>query len=329
MASINFFFDLRSSPGGASHADLAAAVLDMSEWADRLENVEAAVRVLEHHGSEDGYNPSPVVLAAAIAGRTRRLSISAVVVLPFYHPVRLAEDLAVVDLVSRGRVSYIFCGGYRHEEFDAFGIDPADRGRLMEEGIAVLKQAWTGQPFEYRGKSVHVTPRPFQRPRPPIVMGGSSKGAARRAARIADGFAPTSPALLQVYRSELIALGKDPGPEPPTAGVGGTTIETLVAVAENPRETWRRIRAHCLHEMNSYHAWLRDIPGGVPGFWHEEDAEALWAKGRYLVLTPTELLERARAQGGTITIEPLLGGIAPEVGWSSLNLIESKVLPFL
>lgn len=329
MASIHLHFDLRSSPAGASHAELVTAVLDMSEWADRLENVEADVRVLEHHGSEDGYNPSPVTLAAAIAGRTRKLSISAVVVLPFYHPVRLAEDLAIVDLISRGRVSCIFCSGYRHEEFEAFGIDPADRGRLMEEGIAVLKQAWTGRPFEYRGKSVQVTPRPFQSPRPPIIMGGSSNAAARRAARIADGFAPTSPSLLQAYRNELIALGKDPGPEPPASGVGGSTVETLVAVAENPREAWRQIGAHCLHEMNSYAGWLRDIPGGVPGFWHEQDAETLWAKGRYAVLTPTELLERARGQGGAITIAPLLGGIAPEVGWRSLTLIESKVLPFL
>jgi alkanesulfonate monooxygenase SsuD/methylene tetrahydromethanopterin reductase-like flavin-dependent oxidoreductase (luciferase family) len=327
--SIWFHFDLRSSPTGASHADLVEAVLEISEWADALDHVDAGVRVLEHHGSPDGYNPSPITLAAAIAGRTKRLSISAVLLLPFYHPLRLAEDLSILDLVSRGRASYIFAAGYRHEEFEAFGISPADRGRLMEEGIRTLKHAWTGKPFEFRGQTVQVLPRPFQTPRPSLIMGGSSAAAARRAARIADGFAPTDPALMQVYREELVALGKDPGPEPPAAGVGGTTIETLVAVSENPEKTWAQVAPHCLYELNTYYSWLRDIPGGVRGFWEETDPEALRSAGRYLVLTPEQLIERARALGGAITLEPLLGGIAPEIAWQSLELIQAKVLPSL
>lgn len=327
MADIHFLFDLRSSPTGASHADIVSAVLDMCEWADGLKNIDASVRVLEHHGSGDGYNPSPIALASAIAGRTRQLAIAAVLLLPFYHPVRLAEDLAILDLISRGRVSFIFGAGYRREEFDTFGIELADRGRLMEEGINVLKQAWTGQPFEFRGKTIQVTPRPFQSPRPPIIMGGSSKAAARRAARIADGFAPTVPALLKVYRDELVILGKDPGPEPPSVGVGSSTVETLVAVSEDPDATWKQVAAHCLHEINSYSDWMRDSP--LPGFWEETNADNLRKSGRYLVLTPEELLRRGRARGGSITIAPLLAGIAPKIAWRSLALIESKVLPGL
>jgi alkanesulfonate monooxygenase SsuD/methylene tetrahydromethanopterin reductase-like flavin-dependent oxidoreductase (luciferase family) len=199
----------------------------------------------------------------------------------------------------------------------------------MEEGIATLRSAWSGQPFEFHGTTVRVMPRPFQQPGPPLVMGGSSAAAARRAARNADGFAPTDPALMQVYRDELIALGRDPGPEPPAAGVGGTTVETLVAVSDDPQATWARVVPHCLHELNTYHAWLRDIPGGVKGFWEESDGERLRSAGRYLVLTPEQLLARAKAQGGAITIEPLLGGIAPEVAWQSLELIQSRVLPHL
>jgi alkanesulfonate monooxygenase SsuD/methylene tetrahydromethanopterin reductase-like flavin-dependent oxidoreductase (luciferase family) len=327
MAGIHLLFDLRSSSTGASHADLCAAVLDICGWADCLEGIDTSVRVLEHHGSEDGYNPSPITLASAIAGRTSRLAISAFILLPFYHPLRLAEDLAILDLLSRGRVGFIFGAGYRHEEFVTFDIELSERGRLMEEGIDALKKAWTGEPFEYRGRTVRVTPRPFQEPRPPIIMGGSSKGAARRAALIADGFAPTDPALLQVYRDELAALGKDPGPAPADIGVGGTTVETLVAVSEDPVATWEQVAPHCLHEINAYASWMGDAL--LPGFWTETNAENLRTQGRYLVLTPEELLLRARSHGGTISIAPLLAGIAPETAWRSLELIESKILPGL
>jgi alkanesulfonate monooxygenase SsuD/methylene tetrahydromethanopterin reductase-like flavin-dependent oxidoreductase (luciferase family) len=324
MPGIHFGFDLRSSPSGASHADLVAAALDMCEWADKL-GVATSARVLEHHGSPDGYNPSPITFAAAIAGRTRGMAISAVIILPLYHPIRLAEDLALLDLVSRGRVTFIFGAGYRAEEFAALGVDLADRGRLMEAGVEVLKKAWTGEPFEFQGRSVRVTPRPFQRPRPPIILGGASKAAARRAARVADGFAPTDAELMQVYRDERVALGKDPGPEPRPAG----PIEAVVAVSEDPAATWAQVGSHCLHEMNTYSAWLSKSAGNVPGFWPVTDVEALRATGRYLVLTPEQCLERARAQRGAITIQPLLGGIAPELGWHSLRLIESEVLPKL
>jgi hypothetical protein len=81
--------------------------------------------------------------------------------------------------------------------------------------------------------------------------------------------------------------------------------------------------------MNTYSAWLSKSAGNVPGFWPVTDVEALRATGRYLVLTPEQCLERARAQRGAITIQPLLGGIAPELGWHSLRLIESEVLPKL
>jgi alkanesulfonate monooxygenase SsuD/methylene tetrahydromethanopterin reductase-like flavin-dependent oxidoreductase (luciferase family) len=306
---------------------MVQAALDMCEWADGQEGLDASVRVLEHHGSPDGYVPSPIPFAAAIAGRTRRMAISAVILLPLYHPVRLAEELAILDLVSRGRVSFIFGAGYRRSEFDTFGVDIADRARLMEEGIEVLKQAWTGEPFVFRGQTVRVMPRPFTQPRPPIYLGGSSKAAARRAARIADGFIPTSAALMETYRDELGALGKDPGP--PAAGNPGGVMETVVAVSDDPEATWDAVAPHCLHEMNTYASWLRGAGGDVPLYWDVADVDALRQTGRYLVLSPEQCVERARTRGGTITLNPLLGGIATEVGWRSVKLVETEVLPNL
>ena len=90
----------------------------------------AAVVVSEHHATDDGYLPSPLVLAAAIAGRTSTIPISvAALLVPLYDPVRLAEDIAVLDHVSRGRVSYIVGIGYRPEEYEMLGLDFAARGR--------------------------------------------------------------------------------------------------------------------------------------------------------------------------------------------------------
>jgi alkanesulfonate monooxygenase SsuD/methylene tetrahydromethanopterin reductase-like flavin-dependent oxidoreductase (luciferase family) len=82
-----------------------------------------------------------------------------------------------------------------------------DRAATMEAGVALLRRAWTGDPFEHRGVQVRITPQPLQSPHPPILLGGSSPGAARRAARIADGFRPTSPELWGTYRAERLALG--------------------------------------------------------------------------------------------------------------------------
>src|SRR5947209_7702027 len=129
MAGLNLFFDLRSRPGGATHSELAASALEMCRWADALPGVESSVGFPEHHGSEDGYLPSPIVMASAVAGATRQMRITVILVVPFYEPIRLAEDLAVLDLVSRGRVSVVAGAGYVPFEFGMFGVDPATRGR--------------------------------------------------------------------------------------------------------------------------------------------------------------------------------------------------------
>src|SRR5262249_55084866 len=137
----------------------------------------------EHHGVDDGYLPAPLTLAAAIAGRTKNLRINiAAILVPLHDPVRLAEQLAVLDLLSGGRVGFVAGLGYRQEEFDMAGIDRKERGQLLDESVRVLRQAWTGEPFQWRGRTIRVTPKP-QSP-PMILIGGSTAGAARRAARL-------------------------------------------------------------------------------------------------------------------------------------------------
>ncbi|MBW1886566.1 MAG: LLM class flavin-dependent oxidoreductase, partial [Deltaproteobacteria bacterium] len=178
--------------------------------------------------------PSPLVYAAAIAGRTSqiRIRISALI-LPLHDVLRVAEDVAVVDNISNGRIELVVAGGFLPSEFAMFERSLSERGRRVEEGVALLKQAWTGEPFEYEGRELRVTPRPVQRPHPPILLGGSSESAARRAARIADGFVPAVPDLYAAYVEACRDL--DRSPEVPRALGPG-----FLHVADDPEAAWAK-----------------------------------------------------------------------------------------
>lgn len=331
---IDLYFNLRRAPFGAAHPAMYEATLAMCEWADGLEGVGASVSLGEHHASSDGYLPSPIVLASAIAGRTQALRTTITLLLPLYHPVRLAEDLAVLDLVSAGRTDFLFAAGYLQEEFAQFGVDLHARGRLMEEGIEAIKAAWTGETFEFHGAAARVTPRPLRQPRPPIAMAGSSPVAARRAARMADSFAPTTnPTLIDAYRIERERLGKDPGPLPAAA----TKMQVIVGVSDDPDTLWDAVGPHCLHEINMYAQWLRRgfgdglaaAFGENPPYFESRDVDELRRTGRYLVQTPEECIDWARAHTGRLRIDPLVGGNEPERAWQTLHTIEADVLPEL
>ena len=227
-------YDLRCPAfARSSSQELVAAALEQCAWADRLGFV--SVTLSEHHGSPDGYLPSPLVVGAAIAARTQNLRILlAALIAPLHDPIRLAEDIAVLDVVSNGRVIPVLSAGYVESEFRTFGRTLAERRGIMDAIVPLLELAWTGEPFEYRGTEVRVTPRPVQQPRPPIFMGGGSRAAARRAARFADHFIPTLPEFFELYRDECLALGKpDPGPAPRTLG-------NFVHVAEDPDAAWEQ-----------------------------------------------------------------------------------------
>src|SRR4051812_7758042 len=184
-------FDFRNPDiSGVAMADRYAAALDMAEWADRTGAMFYGLS--EHHGSADGYLPSPVPFAAAVAARTTNLRVNITAIVgPFHDPLRLAEDIAVVDNLSRGRVDVIVTGGYVHSEFAMFDVPITDRPKRMSALVPALKAAWSGEAFEYQGRTVRVTPDPFTPGGPKVSMGGSSEAAARRAARIADGFMPS------------------------------------------------------------------------------------------------------------------------------------------
>ncbi|HLY83689.1 MAG TPA: LLM class flavin-dependent oxidoreductase [Acidimicrobiales bacterium] len=322
MTRLSVSYDMRAPLFGSPAEALYAAALDQCEWADRV-GFDSVV-LPEHHASPDGYMPAPVVMAAAIAARTKRMRIMiSALLLPFYDPLRLAEDLAIVDLVSGGRLDLIVGAGYREEEFDMLGVDIHRRGRLMEEGVAALKQAWTGEPFQFRGRTVRVLPRPAQRPAPKVIMAGASPASARRAARIADGYSPIAPRLYEIYLEELAKLGK-PIPDETLRVSGGEA--GIVAVSEDPDRTWAAIEANLMHDALVYGSWTGGRRGSM--FAVVATNEELKASGQYRVVTPEECLELAQRSGG-LAFRPLVGGIDPDLAWESLQLFADRVLPHL
>ncbi len=144
----------------------------------------------EHHFVDDGYLPSWIPVAGAVAARTRHVRISSdITLMPFQEPLRLAEDLAVLDNISSGRIEIGVGMGYALHEFEGFGIPRPQRVSRTEEGVEVLQRAFTGERFTFRGRrynytNVRVTPTPVQSGGPPIWMAAMGRPGAERAARL-------------------------------------------------------------------------------------------------------------------------------------------------
>lgn len=311
-------FDMRAPGFGAPRDALYAAAIEMVEYADQ--HGFFAISLAEHHGVDDGYCPSSITLAAAMAARSSRvgLRLSAIVV-PLHDPLRLAEEIAVLDIIAKGRVTLVAVGGYLPNEFEMFSKPYAQRGRAVEDTIKTLRQAWTGEPFSFRGRTVCITPKPIN-PCVPIFMGGSSAAAARRAGRLADGFITHLPDLYQIYFDEAQLCGKNPDrfrPPGPAA----------VFVTEDKDRAWRDIGPHALHEMTSYGRWqaANNVLGAYSSVMSMDE---LKASGSYAVVTPEECVALAR-KTGNLLLHPLLGGLPPEIGWKSLQLFAEKVIPEL
>ena len=314
-------FDFRNPAfAGTLAADRYAAALDMAEWADQLGCITIAVS--EHHGSPDGYIPSPLPMIAAMAARTTNVRFMvAALIAPFYEPIRLAEDLVVLDHISKGRVDLIVAGGYVRDEFAMFDVPMNERAKRVTEVVSTLKAAFTGAPFEYRGRTVQVTPAPYRAGGPGITLGGSSEAAARRAARIADGFLPSVPEVWEFYRDEVQALGRpDPGPSP----IGENRT---VALAEDVEQGWELMGPYFLHEANAYGTWQAQ-EGVASPYRNAADVDELRASGQYAVLTPDELIAELRAAPFPFAFfHPLCGGMPIDLAWTSLRLFEHEVRP--
>jgi probable F420-dependent oxidoreductase len=235
------------------------------EYADTLELARLAERtgfdsvwVSEHHGSSDGYLPSLLTFLAAIAGVTERVALGTGVVLaPLHDPLRLAEDAAVVDQLSGGRLVLGLGAGWREEEFRMFGVPIAERGIRTEETVEILRRAWTGRRFSFQGRAyrydaVRVTPPPARKGGPPILLGGYADPVVRRAGRIADGHITDDAGHEELARYlELLDEGAREAERDP----GEIRLALMVNVVVGGDEAWALARPGMDHQLGAYEAW--------------------------------------------------------------------------
>jgi alkanesulfonate monooxygenase SsuD/methylene tetrahydromethanopterin reductase-like flavin-dependent oxidoreductase (luciferase family) len=297
-------------------------MLEMVAWADQ--QGFAAVRISEHHGTDDGYLPAPLLAGAAIAARTTRMRIwIAALVLTYHDPLAVAEQVAVLDNLCNGRLHLTLAAGYVPSEMAMFGLDPRSRAPLMEERIAILREAWKGAPFRYGDRHARVTPRPVQQPHPPLYIGGSTVAAARRAARLHAGFDTHLPELHATYAEAARAQGFEPSPMPAYG-------PTFMHVTHDPAADWARIAPHALHETNEYGKWASEAQLDS-SYEPATSAQELLARGTYAVVTPRECLALSRRLGpaGVLLFHPLMAGLDPDLSWNSLRLFAAEVLPHL
>lgn len=233
--NLGIYLDLRNPPQWRqSWSRVYGFGLEVCEEADQLG--AHSVWLSEHHLFDDGYLAQPLTFAAAVAARTRRLRIgTAVLLAPFRPSIEIAEDAAIVDVLSAGRLELGVGAGYRRPEFAAYGVDFARRYTDTDGRVREIRALW---------RDGRVLPNPVQAPLP-IWLGYTGPGGARRAGLLGEGLLSPSPDLYAPYRQGLI----DGGHPPKTARMGGV-IHAFVT--EDPEGDWPVVAKHHAYQWDSY-----------------------------------------------------------------------------
>jgi alkanesulfonate monooxygenase SsuD/methylene tetrahydromethanopterin reductase-like flavin-dependent oxidoreductase (luciferase family) len=331
---VGYQLDFRNPPNsGRSFQEVYAEMLTQAEVADAAGF--DSIWLTEHHFTDDGYLPAMMPAAAAIAARTKRVEIGTFVLLaPFQHPLKLAEDVAVVDVISGGRIRLGIGQGYRQEEFDGFGVPREQRlGRTLET-LEILKLAWKGERFDFHGKYFHfhdvrVLPAPVSQPFPELLWGVGAPKAIQRAARLDMSFACVGGRKeIGIYTDALKAAGKDPARY-------SIVNSRALYVADSEEQAWADTRDALMYQAELYGKWLKTAQsqdGGKGEVLIRPDAERL---RRTTVLgSPAQVRKRLAeiVESAPITelvIAMQLPGLDPKKARRSLERFSAEVLPAL
>lgn len=284
-----------------------------SHYASQLERIEEAERLglpcvwlSEHHLCDDGYLPQPLTFAAAIAARTRRIRIgTAVLIAPLRPAISIAEEAAIVDILSEGRLELGLGAGYREPEFAAFGVDPRNRLGVLEQRVADIRELWaTGA----------ATPAPLQQ-RVPIWVGAVGVRGARMAGRLGERLLWLDPVLLAPYRRGL----EEGGHDPESARMGGLVN---VLLADDPEQVAARIAPQLAHQHEAYRRFSRERAG----------AGRRAAPSAVRVVSPDDALDliRARTRGvpaADVFLWESVAGMPEDLARRHVELIATRLVP--
>ncbi|HYA34067.1 MAG TPA: LLM class flavin-dependent oxidoreductase [Candidatus Binataceae bacterium] len=331
-------YDFRNPRGTwwRPYPQLLRDLLGQIATADRLgyDNVW----VTEHHFVEDDYNPSSMTALAAIAARTERIRIGTfITLLPFQNPIRHAEDAACVDNLSNGRLELGVGQGYRADEFDKFCIPREERSARFSESLKLIERLWTQENVSFEGrfsrcKDITISPRPVQKPRPPIWIGARTEKAIKRAARRGYNLMATiGPDPAPTYLAAL----KENGGNPADFSIAQAG---LMFVAGNRDEAWDATQEHIHYTMTHYRNWMsgggKDLPGD-DDIWKLTDPRELrhsrYANG-FLVGTPDEVTKKIEALTKRFSFTHLVltghfPGMDVATSTKSIELFAKEVLP--
>jgi len=296
----------------------------------------------EHHFIDDGYSPSLLPIAAAIAARTTRLRIGTfLLLLPLHNPVRVAEDTATVDVISGGRFDLGVGLGYRRGEFDDQGISSTERAARLEEGLAIVRSLLSDEAVTVDGRfttlrDVRIVPPAVQRPHPPIWVGGTVPEAIERVARMGFHYLNGGAAHSStIYDDALEAHNRDPR---------DWRIAAMrpVYVAPSRGEAWE-IAARPLHHMASYYwRWVAEARGerdpqhaaeNLPTVEQIIGSQSFDFFGEDAIVgTPSDAIEqiedyRSRGRLTDLVCALALPGMAPRDIRSGMELFAHEVIP--
>ena len=287
----------------------------------------------EHHFIDDGYLPSILPAAAAISARTERIRIaSGVLLMPFHNPIRLAEDIATVDIISGGRFELGVGIGFKGEEFGGFGVSSKERGRRTDQSLEIIRKALAGETVTFKSEffdfeNVRVTPGPIQTPHPPIWLGGFTSAALRRAVRFGDGF--TVPGANRGVYDNYVAGLKAEGRR--TDNVRFASGFWCLIVSDDPEKTFAEAADHIIYQANNYSEWL-SASGLPPLAPHLKDHEDLRKSGLLQVVDPGMAIDTIRNFSDAVPLThfyswTLPPGLPPHWAQKHLELFASKVIP--
>jgi len=326
------WYDFRNPPQWRQSSDrLYREILEQIVWGENHGFDD--VWLSEHHFIEDGYLPSILPVAAAIAARTKRIRIaSGVLLMPFHNPVRLAEDIAVVDIISGGRFELGVGVGFKLEEFESFGVPFKERGSRTNESLEIIRRVLAGESVTLKSeffdlKNVKVTPEPIQKPHPPIWLGGFTQAALRRAVRYGDGFTVPE-ANRDVYDRYVAELKKENRLIDDIRFASGFWC---LIVSNDPEKTFAEAADHIIYQANNYSAWL-SAAGLQPLSVYLRDREQLRQSGLLKVVEPETAITMIRDFINNVPLThyyswTLPPGLPPRWAQPHLELFASKVIP--
>jgi alkanesulfonate monooxygenase SsuD/methylene tetrahydromethanopterin reductase-like flavin-dependent oxidoreductase (luciferase family) len=327
------WYDFRNPPGSKmSYKKLYEDILSQIEWIEELGY--EYVWLTEHHFTEDGYSPSILPIAAAIASRTKKIRIATgIALLPLHDPIRLAEDGATVDIISGGRFELGGAVGYKVDEFKGFNIPRKERGDRADEVLEIVTRLWRGEKLNFKGKyyivsNVKISPEPVQKPNPPIWVGGFVNASAKRAVKYADGFmgggGPIKP-IYEQYVEELQKQGK------PTDNLRIANGIHWLYVSEDPEKTWNEAADGVIYQTNKYAEWFRQANMDIV-YERVRDKEHLRKMGRLNIVDVDTCISMIKEHISDVPISHFLNfaippGLPPRWAEPHLELFAKKVIP--